>query len=113
MRLGRGDRITGVDVVTPEGDLLLITERGFGKRTPLDEFRRQSRYGKGVRAMTLGQLTGRIVSARVVTGQDEVTCISANGIILRTSVDNVSRQGRYSRGVTVMDLRDGDTIRWP
>jgi len=110
MRLGRGDRITGVDVVTPDGDLLLITEKGFGKRTPLDEFRRQSRYGKGVRAMTLGQLTGKIVSARVVTGQDEVTCISANGIILRTSVDNVSRQGRYSRGVTVMDLRDGDTI---
>ncbi|MDX1689342.1 MAG: DNA gyrase subunit A, partial [Candidatus Promineifilaceae bacterium] len=110
MRLAKGDRITGVDVVTPDGDLLLITEKGFGKRTPLDEFRRQSRYGKGVRAMTLSQLTGKIVSARVVTGQDEVTCISANGIILRTSVDDVSRQGRYSRGVTVMDMRDGDTI---
>ena len=110
MRLAKGDRITGADVVAPGGDLLLITEKGFGKRTPLDEFRRQSRYGKGVRAMTLGKLTGSIVSARVVTGQDEVTCISANGIILRTSVDNVSRQGRYSRGVTVMDLRDGDTI---
>jgi DNA gyrase subunit A len=45
-----------------------------------------------------------------VSSGDEVTCISAHGIILRTSVDSVSRQGRYSRGVTVMDLRDGDSV---
>lgn len=110
MRLEEGDFITGVDVVEPEGDLLLITELGYGKRTALSEFRRQGRYGKGVRAMTVGKLTGRIVGARVVTDEDEVTCISSNGIILRTSVSNVSRQGRYSRGVTVMDLRDEDTV---
>ncbi len=110
MRLDDGDFITGVDVVEPDGDLLLITELGFGKRTALNEFRRQGRYGKGVRAMTVGALTGRIVGARVVTVEDEVTCISSTGIILRTSVSNVSRQGRYSRGVTVMDLRDEDTI---
>ncbi|HSM55145.1 MAG TPA: DNA gyrase C-terminal beta-propeller domain-containing protein, partial [Candidatus Sulfomarinibacteraceae bacterium] len=110
MRLEPGDRITGVDVVLPDEDLLLITEKGFGKRTPLDEFRRQSRYGKGVRAMTLNSRSGHIVGARVVTGDDEVTCISVNGIILRTPVRNVSQQGRYSRGVTVMDLREGDSV---
>jgi DNA gyrase subunit A len=60
--------------------------------------------------MHLSEQTGRIVAARVVTKKDEVTCISTHGIILRTSVENVSRQGRYSRGVSVMDLRDGDTI---
>ncbi len=110
MRLDRDDYITGVDVVEPGSDLLLITEFGYGKRTALSEFRRQGRYGKGVRAMTLGTLTGRIVGARVVTLDDEVTCISTNGIMLRTSVRNVSRQGRYSRGVSVMDLRDGDSV---
>ncbi len=110
MRLEEGDYITGADVVEPGSDLLLITEFGYGKRTALGEFRRQGRYGKGVRAMTLGPLTGRIVGARVVTGDDEVTCISSNGIILRTPVSNVSRQGRYSRGVTVMDLRDEDSV---
>lgn len=110
MRLEEGDVITGVDVVEPDSDLLLITEYGYGKRVALREFRRQSRYGKGVRAMTIGDLTGRIVGARVVTGDDEVTCISSNGIILRTQVKNISRQGRYSRGVTVMDLRDGDSV---
>ena len=51
-----------------------------------------------------------MVGARVVNEEDEVTCISAHGIILRTPVDNVSRQGRYSRGVTVMDLRGEDTV---
>jgi DNA gyrase subunit A len=110
MRLQEGDRITGVDVVVPGEHLLMVTAKGFGKRTPLSEFRRQNRYGKGSRAMTLGKRTGKIVGARVVTDEDEVTCISSNGIILRTSVKNVSRQGRYSRGVTVMDLREGDSI---
>ena len=110
MRLEDGDVLTGVDVVEPDSDLLLITEYGYGKRVALSEFRRQGRYGKGVRAMIIGRLTGRIVGARIVTGDDEVTCISSNGIILRTQVKNVSRQGRYSRGVTVMDLRDGDSV---
>lgn len=60
--------------------------------------------------MRLSKLTGKIVSARVVEEDDEVTFISASGIILRTSVDTISRQGRFSRGVTVMDLKPGDTI---
>jgi len=110
MRLEEDDQLTGADVIQPESDLLLITEKGYGKRTALDEFRRQSRYGKGVRAMDLSALTGRLVSARVVNIGDEVTCISANGIILRTAVGTISRQGRYSRGVTVMDMKGGDIV---
>jgi DNA gyrase subunit A len=111
MRLDRWDNVAGADVVTPGDDLLVITEKGRGKRTPLDEYRQQNRYGQGVRAMVLDpDLTGRIVSARVVTQGDEVTCISASGIMLRTSVDTISQQGRSTRGVRVMDLRNGDTI---
>jgi len=110
MRLDKGDEITAVDVVVPDQDLLLITGSGFGKRTALSEFRCQSRYGKGVRAMFLSPLTGRIIGARVVSRDDEVTCISSNGIILRTPVKSISRQGRYSRGVRIMDLRDGDQV---
>jgi DNA gyrase subunit A len=111
MRLSGDDLLAGADVVTPDDDLLIITEKGFGKRTLLGEFRSQSRYGKGIRAMELDpDRSGRIVSARVVTRDDEVTCISSSGLILRTSVNNVSRQGRYTRGVTVMDLKGSDVV---
>lgn len=111
MRLDDWDFVAGADVVAPGDDLLLITEKGYGKRTSLDEYRCQNRYGHGVRAMVLHpQRTGKIVGARVVTDGDEVTCISAHGIILRTSSDFVSRQSRATQGVRVMDLREGDTV---
>jgi len=110
MRLAEGDYLTGADVIVPDLDLLLITEKGYGKRTSVDEFRQQSRYGKGVRSMELSDLTGKMVSVRVVERDDEVTFISANGIILRTSASAISCQGRYSRGVNVMDLKGEDVI---
>ncbi len=111
IRLDDWDRVAGADVVLPDDDLLVITEKGYGKRTPLNEYRQQNRYGQGVRAMVLTpERTGKIVSARVVVAGDEVTCISANGIILRTSTNVISQQGRSTQGVRVMDLRAGDTV---
>lgn len=111
MRLDTWDHIAGADVVTSGDDLLVITEKGYGKRTPLSDYRQQNRYGQGVKAMVLDpERTGKIVGARVVTSTDEVTCISSNGIILRTSSDFISKQGRTTQGVRIMDLREGDTV---
>ncbi len=113
MRLDTWDYIAGADAIDPEQNecVLIITERGYGKQTSVGEYRRQNRYGQGVRAMVLDPArTGRIVSARVVTAGDEVTCISSNGIMLRTSVDVISMQGRHTQGVRVMDLRNSDTV---
>ena len=111
MRLDPWDNVAGADVVTPGDDLLVITEKGYGKRTPLREYRRQGRYGQGVRAMVLDpERTGKIIGARVVSSGDEVTCISTNGIILRTATNFISQQGRKTQGVRVMDLREGNTV---
>ncbi len=101
------------DEVTGNGaDLLLLTESGYGKRTPVSHFRRQNRYGQGVRAMNLSsERTGNIVSARKVIDDDEVTVITANGIIMRTAADMISRQGRYSQGVRIMEMKEkGDYV---
>ncbi|MCP4362136.1 MAG: DNA gyrase subunit A [Chloroflexi bacterium] len=111
MKLDAWDNLAGADVVSHGDDILVITEMGYGKRTAVEEYRQQNRYGQGVRAMVLSpQRTGKIVSARVVTSGDEVTCISAQGIILRTSVDHVSQQSRHTQGVRVMELRQGDSV---
>jgi DNA gyrase subunit A len=110
IRLSKWDRVAGFDVVTLDDDLLLITENGYGKRTPLEDYRTQGRYGQGVRAMRLLDKSGKIVSARVVSPDDEVTIISGNGLILRTSINTISQQGRDSQGVRVMDLKDDDAV---
>ncbi|MDX1416761.1 MAG: DNA gyrase C-terminal beta-propeller domain-containing protein, partial [Candidatus Promineifilaceae bacterium] len=111
MRLDTWDNIAGADVVTADDDLLIMTEKGYGKRTPLDDYRTQNRRGQGVRAMILDpDRTGKIIGARVVTAGDEVTFISTNGIILRTSSDFISQQGRLTQGVRIMDIREGDTV---
>lgn len=110
IKLADNDYVAGFGVVSSGEDLLIITERGYGKRTSVDDYRLQNRYGSGVRALVLREAGDRVVSARVVSRSDEVTCISSNGIMLRTSVASISRQGRNTRGVRVMDLNDDDVV---
>ncbi len=111
IKLNSWDRVAGADVVKSDHSVMIITEFGYGKRTETKEYRQQSRYGQGVRAMALTpERTGKIVGARVVSSSDEVTCISTNGIMLRTAVGTISTQGRSSQGVRVMKLRSGDSI---
>ncbi len=109
MKLNGDDRLAGADVVLPDDHLVVITENGYGKRTALGEYRTQNRYGSGVRAMVLRDKGDRIVGARVVNGDDEVTCISSNGIMLRIAVSTISTQGRSTQGVRVMNVKD-DTV---
>ena len=112
IKLAKGDRVTAMDVVDPKADLLVVTERGFGKRTPLSEYPLYGRYVKGVQtidAHKLGEI-GRIVDARVVREEDEITLISAEGMVIRTSVKNISSMGRATKGVVIMNLREGDTV---
>ena len=111
MRLNSWDLLAGADVATADDDLLVITQKGIGKRTPLSEYRQQGRNNQGIKVMNLlPERTGAIVAARVVSPRDEVTLISTGGIILRMPAAHISRQGRASAGVRVMDLREGDAV---
>jgi DNA gyrase subunit A len=112
MKLKRdGDSIAGMEVVEPGGFLLTVTERGFGKCTTLDEYPAKGRGGGGMRTMgaTL-DVTGLLVSARVVQPTDQITVISSVGVALRQKVSEIPKSGRAARGSRLINLRDGDAV---
>ena len=111
IRLDEDDEVVAADMVRNENDdLLIITEFGFGKRTKLQHFPRKGRGGKGVIAAKLTKPRGQIIGAIVVTAGDEVFVISDDGVATRQRVDGISRQGRPTTGVRVMQLGDGAKI---
>ncbi|MFZ1768405.1 MAG: DNA gyrase subunit A, partial [Caldilinea sp.] len=95
------DEVVGFDVVKPEAELLVVHVHGYGKRTPLAEYTAHSRYTQGNWATDHTRLdeVGPIVAARVVEPADQITVMTANGIVLRTRVDGIRAAGRMTRGV--------------
>jgi DNA gyrase subunit A len=112
MRLKEGDQIAGLNIVQPDGDLLVLTTNGFGKRTPLSEYTAKGRRSQGNWAINHRKLAeiGNIVTAQVVSPKDEVTLITAQGLVLRTTAKAISQQGRATRGVRLIRLEEGDTV---
>ncbi|RME49198.1 MAG: DNA gyrase subunit A [Chloroflexi bacterium] len=112
IRLAKGDHVASMDIVRPGADLLVVTTRGYGKRTPLSEYAPRGRYGKGVRTISARGLkrVGLIADARVVDADDEITLISAEGIVMRTRVKNIPQMGRATQGAKVMRLDEGDSV---
>ncbi len=111
IRLDSDDEVVACGVVREESnDLLVITEFGFGKRTKLQHFPHKGRGGKGVIAAKLTKPRGQIVGATVVRPGDEVFVISDDGVATRQRVDGISRQGRPTTGVRIMQLTAGAKI---
>ncbi|HUM48794.1 MAG TPA: DNA gyrase subunit A [Anaerolineaceae bacterium] len=112
IRLSKNDTLASMEVVEPDGFLLVLTEKGNGKRTPLSEYVPKGRGTLGVATINpraLAQI-GEVAQARVVQEGDEVTLISAAGIVLRTKVASIPVQGRATQGVNVMVLGEGDSV---
>ena len=112
IKLNKGDNLTAMEVVVPDASLLVVTEKGYGKRTDLKNYRAQGRATKGVATVDLKMIKtiGKIASARVVEKQDQVTLISNNGIMLRLNVNDITRSGRATKGVHLMNLDKGDSV---
>jgi DNA gyrase subunit A len=112
--LKKGDDVLSMDVISgdaPAADLFMITERGFGKRTALSEFRSQGRGGQGVIAMKTNGERGKLAGVRVVRPDlHELVIVSNVGTTIRIDAGSVSRQGRAAQGVRVMNLRAGDSV---
>jgi DNA gyrase subunit A len=111
MRLKAGDEVRGMDVVVSGADLLVVTEKGYAKRTSLGEYTVQRRNGSGIRTLAKNmKRTGEIVAARIVSGRGDLTLISRDGVILRTAIKNISQLGRATQGVKVMNLKGDDVV---
>ncbi|MFH1650699.1 MAG: DNA gyrase C-terminal beta-propeller domain-containing protein, partial [Chloroflexota bacterium] len=116
IRLSPGDRVVSMDRVHPEGFLLVLTELGYGKLSPLGQYPRQQRAGGGVLTFRTTEKTGEVVAARQVLLTDQVMIISAAGIVTRTPVQEkdprqgITIMGRNTQGVRLMRLDSGDKL---
>ncbi|MCJ7769284.1 MAG: DNA gyrase subunit A, partial [Dehalococcoidales bacterium] len=116
IRLGTDDRVIGMDIMQSDAFALVVTAGGYGKLTPIEDYPRQHRAGSGVRTYRTNEQTGLVAAARVVTQNQQVMIVSANGIITRTPVKEkdprkgITAQGRSTQGVRLMRLEPGDSV---
>ncbi|MCX6791404.1 MAG: DNA gyrase subunit A [Candidatus Gribaldobacteria bacterium] len=116
IKLNKSDEIIAMDIIKKSDDpkkryLLIITENGFGKRTPVEEYRLQHRSGTGIKAAKINEKTGKIVFAKILEPQDEdLVLISKKGQVIRSTLKTVSIHGRAASGVRVMKLATNDKV---
>jgi DNA gyrase subunit A len=105
-----GDYVVSMDLVRDKEDILVVTENGFGKKTSINEYRVQSRAGKGIVTSKVTKKTGDLIGIKTVSEDDEVMIVSSDGIIIRLEVKDISRMGRNTQGVTLMKLNDENRV---
>ncbi len=107
-----GDYLAGMDVVdeSHHTHMLVVTRNGFGKRTLLQDYRQQGRYGSGVRTLARNEKTGPIVAVRCISEGDDIMLITKLGVVLRTRLHEIRETGRSTQGVTLMNLQDDDEV---
>src|SRR4051795_12570401 len=107
---GRDDAVLAMDVARDDQELLVVTENGYGKRTSISEYRKTNRGTKGVGTIKLTERKGALAGALVVREHEELVFISESGMVQRTSVRGISRYGRLSQGVRLMNMKEGDRV---
>jgi DNA gyrase subunit A len=110
IQLREGDEVVGLEVVKPGGTLLTVTQKGYAKRTVLDEYRVQSRGGLGLKNLEITDKNGRVVGIAQVHENEELLVITQQGKILRTPASEIRTIGRATQGVRVMDLGEDDGV---
>jgi DNA gyrase subunit A len=114
MKLAKGDRIVSMAIISAEeqeNDILMISEKGNGKKTKISDFKIQGRGGSGIKALKVTEKTGILVGAKLVKEEhSEVIAMSKNSQVIRTALDSIPTLGRDTQGVRVMKLKEGDSV---
>jgi DNA gyrase subunit A len=107
---GKGNEVLAMDVARDDQEMLVVTDNGFGKRTPVSEYRKTSRGAKGVQTIKFSEKRGGLAAALVVRPHQELVFISQEGMVQRTNVRGIRQTGRAAQGVTLMNVRDDDRV---
>ncbi|MDZ7673137.1 MAG: DNA gyrase subunit A [Halanaerobiales bacterium] len=108
--LADDDYLIGMGIDSEGSDLLVISKNGYGKRTVIEDYRVQKRYGKGIITLNITEKNGPVAATKVVNEEDEIIIITAEGIIIRTKVKEISQTGRNTMGVKVIDVSEDDYV---
>lgn len=110
MKLDDDDYVVDMAVLKPGYEILTVSQYGYGKRTDMEEYRLQSRAGKGIKAGTFTEKTGRLVNMKMVSPDDDIMIIADNGIIIRLRAKEVSKIGRDTQGVRMMKMKNQGNV---
>jgi len=111
MAISSNDEIVGAAVVTEEkNEILVVTEKGFGKRSTIDEYRLQGRGGSGVKALNVTERNGKLVALKSVCDKDDLIITTDRGIVIRMHVSDISQTGRATQGVKLINLKADQNI---
>ena len=110
MNVKPGEAILGMEIAPETGELFVVTERGYGKRTPVSEYPSHHRGGQGVKTIQVTPKKGPLVGMKIVMPQHELMLISEEGVVIRVKADDISKLGRSTQGVKVMNVAETDRV---
>ena len=108
--LEEGDEVVGMEILRPQGSMLTVTENGFGKRSAEEEYRVQSRGGKGVITLKVTEKTGSVLGVAQVSEEDDVMLVTDGGKIIRMPVAEIRVSGRNTQGVRLIGMEEDEHV---
>jgi len=110
MTIKKGERMLGMEVAPPGSELFVVTERGYGKRTSVEDYPEHHRGGQGVRTIQVTPKKGPLTGMKIVGGAHELMLISEEGVVIRVKASDISKLGRSTQGVKVMNVSETDRV---
>ena len=111
MTLNDGDFVVDMAVIKDGYEVITMTENGYGKRSDIDDYRLQTRGGKGVKAGVFNEKTGKLVNLKLVSDAEDIMIITVNGTIIRVAAADISKIGRDTQGVRIMRIDDSNVSK--